>query len=301
MEKTIEFPKKQVPGYFRYMLGDYEITSIYDGYMFIDTDLYCRQEKEKNREQLEKGFAETVAEDGKVFTKLPLTIHLINTKKDLILIDAGGGEGGLLGPYMGLSRENIILSGYKPEDVTKILLTHLHQDHLGGMVIDGKLIYPNADIYINQEELDFWLDEKNHHELLTNALEPYIRNNKVKSFRAGEEIDGIKTIGLPGHTPGHTGYEVSSNGDSILFWGDIVHDHEIQFANRDAALVFVDYDENIEIIEQEVETGKAALKMAVKNKKLIGASHLPFPGIGHVIENGAGGYHWLPVYYSVLD
>ena len=86
MEKTIEFPKKQVPGYFRYMLGDFEITSIYDGYMFIDTDLYCRQEKEKNREQLEKGFAETVAEDGKVFVEIKnITQIAFETKAENII------------------------------------------------------------------------------------------------------------------------------------------------------------------------------------------------------------------------
>ena len=301
MGKKIEFQKTQVPGYFRYILGDYEITSVYDGYVVIDSDLYCRQEREKSREQLKRGFASIIADNDKVFTKLPLTIHLINTGKDLILIDSGGGEGGILGPTMGLSSENILLSGYKPEDVTKIFLTHLHQDHLGGMAAHGKLTYPNAVVYINQEELNYWLDEKNHHELITNALEPYIRNNMVKGFRTGEEIDGVKTVGLPGHTPGHSGFEISSNGESMLFWGDIVHDHEIQFENRDAALVFVDYDENIDIIEQEVETGKAALKTAAKEKKLIGASHLPFPGIGHVVENGTGSYRWIPVHYMPAE
>lgn len=311
MKKISKSKRTQVPGYFRYMLGDYEITSIYDGYVLIDLEYYFKQEKEKTYEQLKKGFADIIMNKGEFFTKLPVNTYLINTKKDLILVDAGGGGGSLLGPTMGLNEKNIILSGYKLEDITKIFLTHLHLDHLGGLIVEDKIMYPNATIYINQKELDYWLDKENYNEIIVGFLDVYMKNNQVKGFEEGEEIAEIKGILLPGHTPGHSGFEVTSDNESILFWGDLIHNYEIQFVNSDVvfdlSIKFINpedrnaaLDNNEKNMEQEVKTRKIILNKVVKEKTLIGGSHLPFPGIGHVVENESGtGYHWIPVPYII--
>ena len=288
-ENIIEMQKTQVPGFFRFMIGNYEITSIYDGYANMKSTAFIGQEKDKSEELLKKEFAHTALNDGDFTVKLSVNTFLVNNKKDLILIDAGGGHS--LGPTMGLSKNNIILSGYKPEDITKILLTHLHPDHISGLVIDGKIVYPNAVIYVNKNESEYWLSEKNYKKEMKEALDPYIKNKQYKVFENGTEIsEGIKGISLPGHTVGHTGFEVASNNNKIIFWGDLTHGYEIQFPHPEVTFIY-DYDQN-----QARETRKMFMKKAAAEKTLIGGSHLPFPGIGHIAENGAG-YRWIPFQY----
>ena len=292
-EKVIEMQKIQAPGFFRFMVGNYEITSIYDGYSNMKSTAFIGQDKEKSEELLKKEFAHTAVNNGDFTVKLSVNTFLVNNGKELILIDTGGGKS--LGPTMGLSINNIISSGYKVEDITKILLTHLHPDHISGLTIDGKMAYPNATIYVNKKESEYWLSEKNYTKEMKNALDPYIKNKQYKVFENGAELStGIKSISLPGHTIGHTGYEVTSNNEKVLFWGDITSGYEIQFPYPEIAFVY-DYDKN-----QAKETRIALMKKVSTEKTLVGGSHLPFPGIGHIVENGAG-YRWIPFQYIPVE
>src|SRR5207245_5284729 len=127
------------------------------------------------------------------------------------------------------------IAGYPPAEVDIVLSTHLHSDHVGGLTPqDGKRLFPNADVYVAKAENDFWLspeiaakapkDAQPFFQSAQAIAAPYIKAGKWHTFSGSEPIvDGMQTVPLPGHTPGHTGYEFSSKGQNILSWGDIIH------------------------------------------------------------------------------
>jgi glyoxylase-like metal-dependent hydrolase (beta-lactamase superfamily II) len=292
---STKIQKTQVPGYYRFMVGNYEIISIYDGYSDMPMDVYKGIDAAKAEEFVRKEYAHTSG-SGKNFSfKLSVNTFLINTGRELILIDTGSGNSA--GPSMGDVKKNIELAGYKAEDVNKIIFTHLHPDHVGGLSENGKLLFPNAVIYVNDKEMDFWLKNPDFKKELKDVLNGYKNNKKYKALKDGTEIvTGIKAVLLPGHTIGHTGYEINSGGQKLLIWGDITHGYEIQFADPDVTTAF-DYNQN-----QARETRKALMEKVAKDGTMIAGSHLPFPGIGHVSKNTDGaGYRWIPVQYIPLD
>lgn len=292
----MEIRKNQAPGYFRYMLGRYEITSLYDGYVVGDASIYLGQDEKKTEETWKNSFSDTFVKDGKLFTKAAVNTFLVNTGNELILIDAGAKSP--FYPKAGLTTKNMALSGYQMEDVTMVLITHLHPDHVNGLTVDGNMVYPNAIVYINQADFDFWMTKNPN---IKAILEPYINKKQCKLFLEGDEIsDGIKPIPLPGHTVGHTGYEITSDDETIFFWGDIVHDSDVQFSNMDVEVVLVDRDEIR--IKRELKTAKETVEKVVKERKLVGGAHMPFPGIGHLAGNETGtGYRWIPVHYREIE
>ena len=292
---TAKMQKTQVPGYYRFMAGNYEITSIYDGYSNLALDTYKGTDAASAEASIKKEYSH-VSGSGKDFRlKISVNTFLINTGKDLILIDTGSGNSA--GPTMGAVKKNIEMSGYKPEDVTKILFTHLHPDHVGGLAEGGKPVYPNAVIYVNEKEMEFWLNNPGFKQEFKDILNSYKNNKKYKALKDGTEIvTGIKGVLLPGHTIAHMGYEITSGGQKLLIWGDIVHGYEVQFANPDVTTAY-DYDQN-----QAKETRKALMAKVSKDGTMIAGSHLPFPGIGHIESNADGtGYRWIPVQYIPLN
>ncbi len=293
--KTIDMQKTQAPGYFRYMLGNYEITSIYDGFTIGDSSVYYGQDPKITEKVWKDNFSNTFLQDGKLQIMVDSNTFLVNTGKELILIDAGSGD--TLGPTMGQTVKNIILSGYKPENINKILITHAHPDHVNGLTVDGKMIYPNATVYLNKADYDFWIKVTPD---LKKILEPYMKKNQCIFFKDGDKItDGVKIISLPGHSVGHTGYEVTSNNEKLLFWGDIIHDADVQFLNMNVETVMGKYDE--ERVTQEINMAKDIVNKVVNEKKLIAGAHLSFPGIGHVIKNKSDtDYRFIPIHYNEL-
>ena len=294
-DDIMKMQKSQVPGYYRFILGNYEITSINDGYSSMKIETYNGIDKVKVLEKLKKEYSNISVNGEDIRLNISVNTFLINTGKELILIDTGGGN--LLGPSMGQSKKNIELSGYKPEDIDKVIFTHLHPDHAFGLFEDGKKTYPNATIYVNKKEADFWLKNENTRKELTDALNTYIKDVKYKTFEDGVEIvKGIKSILLPGHTIGHTGYEINSEGKKMLIWGDVTHGYEIQFTNPD---ISTNYDFNP---DQARETRKTILKRVSKEEIIVGGAHLPFPGVGHIVENENGnGYRWIPLQYKPVE
>ena len=292
---TAKIQKTQVPGYYRFMVGNYEVTSIYDGYSNLPLDTYKGIDA-ANAEAIIKKEYSHISGSGKDFRlKISVNTFLINTGKDLILVDTGSGNSA--GPTMGAVKKNIEMAGYKPEDITKIIFTHLHPDHVGGLAEGGKPVYPNAVIYANEKEMDFWINNSGFKKEFKDILNTYKNNKKYKALKDGTEIvPGIKGVLLPGHTIAHMGYEITSNGQKLLIWGDITHGYEVQFANPDVTTAY-DYDQN-----QAKETRKALMKKVSDEGTMTAGSHLPFPGLGHVAPNADGkGYRWIPVQYVPLD
>src|SRR5437899_4841485 len=232
----------QAPGFYRLKVGDLEVTDLYDG-----TGVFDRHWLNGTKAAMD-GVVKGLHEDPHMLDVVDAGF-LVNTGKQLILVDAGAGTwwgGGALGRLAGSLRS----AGYTPEEVDIVLITHLHSDHVGGLTTqDGKRVFPNAEVYVAKAENDFWLSPEIAAKAPKGAQEffqaaqavsaPYIKAGKWHTFSSSDEIgEGIKTVSLPGHTPGHTGYEFSSKGQRILFWGDVIHAQSVQLKHPGVSVAF---------------------------------------------------------------
>src|SRR6202051_2227733 len=284
--------QNQAPGFYRLKVGDLEVTALYDGTGVFDPHwlngtkatmdgvVKARQEDPHMLDVVDGGF-------------------LVNTGKQLILVDAGAGTwwgGGALGRLEGSLRS----AGYTPEEVDIVLLTHLHSDHVGGLTTqDAKRVFPNADVYVAKAESDFWLspeiaakapkDAQPFFQSAQAIAAPYIKAGKWHTFSGSDRIvDGMQLVPLPGHTPGHTGYEFSSKGQRILFWGDVVHAQRVQLPHPEVTAIF-----DIDQTAAEVTRQQLLPKLANENV-LIAAPHTSlFPALGGLRKDGRGD-SWRP-------
>ncbi|MDR5873473.1 MBL fold metallo-hydrolase [Vreelandella gomseomensis] len=286
---------EQVSGWFRMMVDNHEVTALYDGYTAIDTQLLKGMGQDDIREHLNALFIDT--DDG---VQTAVNAFLINTGDNLVLVDAGSAA--CFGPTLGNVEENLRASGYQPEDVDTILMTHLHPDHVCGLTRDGKAVYPNAELRVSQQDADFWLSEsraeeaeegqKAFFEMAQDAVAPYQEDDRVTPFEPGDEmLMGIEAQDTHGHTPGHTSFMLSGDDDAMLVWGDVVHSYGVQF---DDPTVAIEFDSDP---AQAIDAREAVFKAAVNDKHWVAGAHMPFPGIGHIIEDGDG-YQWLPIEYQ---
>ncbi|WP_128927631.1 MBL fold metallo-hydrolase [Bradyrhizobium guangxiense] len=304
--------RAQAPGFYRIMLGQVEITALLDGtHPFPVHDVMTRNEtlpggdrKAVKLAESHPGKAEALlaASDLAAPVEGSINAFLVNTGEKLILIDSGAGS--LYGACCGQLLENLRASGYKPEQIDEIYLTHLHADHVGGIAPQGKPAFPNATVRVNQKDLDYWLDAKSEGEAPKflkpmfeddrASLKPYMESGRLKPFADGQQLSpGIRAVATPGHTPGHTSYEVSSEGKTLLVWGDLVHVAPIQFPDP---AVTVTYDSDPFSAEAE---RTAMFAKAAQNTTWIAAAHIAFPGIGH-IRSIDGRFEWLPTNYTTV-
>ncbi len=300
---------RQAPGFYRMMLGRFEVTALLDGtHTFpIPTVLQRPRDGAGPRALLSEvrpGEAESrLARD---FLALPfegsINAFLVNTGSRLVLIDAGAGD--LYGACCGKLVANLRAAGYAPEAVDEVLLTHLHADHVGGIMHDGKAVFPNATIRVSRRDADYWLNPGNEAAAppfllpmfkgAQAALEPYRDAGRLVPFDGdGEILPGFVAIATPGHTPGHSSYRVSSGGETLLVWGDIVHVAPIQFPDPQ---VTVTYDSDGAGAEGRRE---ALFSEAARTGAWIAAAHISFPGLGHIrAEDGRFG--WVPANYTTV-
>jgi len=289
---------KQVPGYYHMSLGDFQVTALYDGAVSVPTTLLAGISDSETQAALTDMFV-PVTKDG---VQTAVNGFLVNTGKDLILVDAGAAT--CFGPTLGGLADNLQSAGYETTQVSKVFLTHLHGDHSCGITADGKMVFPNATVYVTKDEAGYWLNKETasqapkeaqpFFQAAQEAVAPYEAAGKLKQFMPGDTLaDGVTSVPLAGHTPGHEGYMFSSGGQELLVWGDIVHSHAVQFANPG---VSIDFDSDQ---KQAIATREKVLARAAKEKFWIGGAHLPFPGIGHVGEQN-NGYRWIAAEYSPL-
>jgi len=286
----------QQPGFYRLRVGDLEVTALYDG-----TGVFAQQWLNGTKATMDV-VVKGLHEDPHMLDVVDMGF-LVNTGKQLILVDAGAGTwwgGGGLGRLAGSLRS----AGYTPEEVDLVLVTHLHSDHVGGLTTpDGNRVFPNAEVYVAKAESDFWLspeiaakapkDAQPFFQSAQAIAAPYIKAGKWHTFSGSEPIvDGIQIVPLPGHTPGHTGYEFSSKGQKILFWGDIVHAQRVQLQHPEVTAIF-DIDQTA-----AAETRNQLLARFARENVLIATPHTSlFPALGRLHKEGSG-YSWVPVVFT---
>jgi glyoxylase-like metal-dependent hydrolase (beta-lactamase superfamily II) len=287
------------PRFHRLKVGDVEVTTLLDGAMQGTNENIQRFFPDSRPEEIvplrERAFA---IEPG---LHQPVGAYLLNTGRNLALIDCGGHSSFI--PTTGQTLAALRASGYTPEQVDTVLLTHIHPEHALGLSYDGTTRnFPNAEVVVTQIDHQFWTDPamesrvpqgQRFIEAARRAIRPYPGRIRTVEMRSGlEVIPGVFMEPAPGHTPGHVSFRVTSQNQSMLIWGDIAHQMVIQLA-RPRWRVGVDVD-SVMGAESRVRT----LEMLASERILMGGVHVPWPGFGRIIRDtsspGGEGFLYVP-------
>ncbi len=210
------------------------------------------------------------------------TPTLVNTGSELILFDTGLNQAGIQGA--------VKAAGYAPEDVTHVVLTHMHGDHIGGLMEGSTESFANAAYITGQAEFDFWAKAEN--EGFEGKVRPLAE--KMSFLDAGADVtSGVTSIDAAGHTPGHMGYMLESDGQQLFLGADFANHYVWSLAHPDWEVRF-DADK-----AAAAATRRKILSMlAADNVPFVGY-HMPFPGVGYV-ETRGDGFHFVPHTYQLL-
>jgi glyoxylase-like metal-dependent hydrolase (beta-lactamase superfamily II) len=295
-QATAPMIKGQAPGYYRMMLGDFEVTALSDGTFPLQAGaLLTGTSSPKIKMALARSYLKDPVE-------MSVNAFLINTGAKLVLIDTGAS--GLFGPTLGSLVSNLTAAGYQPEQVDEVYITHMHPDHVGGLMAGDKLVFPNAIVRADKHDADFWLsranldkapqDGKGFFQGAMASLNPYIAAGKFRPFDGSTELaPGVRALATRGHTPGHTTYIIESRGERMEVLGDLVHATAVQLPDPSVTIKF-DTDPKSAAAQR-----KKIFADAAKNGHWVAAAHVAFPGIGHIRAEGKG-YSWISANYGVV-
>lgn len=194
---------------------------------------------------------------------------LVRTGSGVLLFDTGyGGDRGSL-------VKSMAEAGVKPEEVTAVLITHFHPDHIGGLAEDGKAVFANARLIVSRTEAEAMARKA------TAFMPAYA--DRVHLFEWGQALgDGVTVLDASGHTPGHTVFELDAGGVKLWILGDLIHFGPIQLPRPEIA---VTYDTNP---VKAVAARKRFFDNAAAQGVTVAAMHLPFPGVGALTKSGGG-------------
>ena len=279
------------PAYFyRFGLGDAEVTVVSDGQLPLGAPkgTFIGVPDDDVKKMLTDNF---MSPDNVV---LEQNSPIVNTGDKLILFDTGMGTAKNFGPTTGRQQKSMNEAGIKPEDIDAVVFSHAHIDHIGGVVDEsGKVLFPNAQYYIAQSDVDFWTDESKGDGPLKDFIVHARKNllpvrDRIVFFKDGQEfLPGVQAIAAPGHTVGHTIFMVTSNGKSFAYLGDLSH-HPILLLEKPRMQFSYDTDP-----AQAAETRVKLLDMLAANKVAVMAYHYAWPGLGHIAKTGEG-FHYYP-------
>ena len=278
------------PGYYRLRVGAVVVTALSDGTVQLPLQLLLTH-------TTPAATAKTLARAGLGSpTETSVNAYLIQLGNRLVLVDTGYGETG--GPTVGHLLASLRAAGFQPEQVTDVLLTHLHTDHFGGLLTGGQRTFPAATVHLSQLEADYDADlaqapaaAKPFVQAARATLAPYAAD-KVKTFAGSATLfPGLRAVAAPGHTPGHSFYVLESQGQQLAFWGDLLHAVAIELPQP--SIGFPDTSP-----QQTTASRQQAFPDATRQGYRVALAHAPFPGIGYVRAAGTG-YEWVPINYSL--
>lgn len=279
--------RRSGPAFFRFSVGEFELTSIYDGEVRRPlTDAYVSNAKLAD---VQSALAATLRPMDT--TETPFSFMAINTGEKLVLIDAGSG--GAYIPGLGSGADNMAAAGIDPGAVDMVIITHFHGDHTFGLTsADGKVVYPNAEIVVPEVEYrfltgsdplpDFKLAPLNAGAAgARQRLAAY--GKRVRPYRNGEELaPGITALATPGHSPGHMSMRVSSGKEQMLVLADVVTLPHLFVPRPDWHMIF---DQEPQVAE---DTRRRVLDQVASDGMLIAGTHFPFPALGRIARRPSG-------------
>ena len=287
----------QGSGVYRYNLGNYQLTALYDGVWYVPID----GNFVRNASSVEVNDALAAAFLPPRILPVSFTALLVNTDAKLVLIDTG--TAGQIADTAGSLLDNFKAAGIDPKAVDTILISHFHPDHIDGIKTkDGRKIFPNAEIAVPAPEWDFWMNDANLSKA-EGAVKRYFLNarrifrdiaHEVRRFKPGNEVaPGIESVAAFGHTPGHTAFAIHSGNQSMLAMSDTVRNPYLFARHPDWQPAF-DMDG-----PQAVDARRRMLDRVATDRMLIEAYHFPFPACGHIAKT-ASGYEFVPIEWKPL-
>jgi glyoxylase-like metal-dependent hydrolase (beta-lactamase superfamily II) len=288
---------KQAPSYYRYKVGDIQVTVVSDGkYVFkLEDSFITNAKKDEVNAALEKAF---MPRDVMTIYFAPL---VINTGGKLVVIDTGNGAVAKANSKgaNGLFAENFVAAGFDPKNVDMVVISHFHGDHVNGLLTaDGTPSFPNAEVLVPATEWKFWMDDGEMSRAPAGRMQGLFKNNrnifeaglkkKVTPYEWGKEIaPGLTSVETVGHTPGHTSYVLASGPGKVFIQSDVTNNPN-PFASNPGWHAFFDQDGDI-----AEKTRRRVYDMVVAEKLQVQGFHYPFPGLGNVEKDG-NGYRVIP-------
>ncbi|PRD43001.1 MBL fold metallo-hydrolase [Phyllobacterium phragmitis] len=293
-EAAAPFSDARPPRFNRFKLGDFEVTTILDGLRAGDGPYPTF-----GMDQTQEAMAELMRQNFLPETKFVngFTPTLVNTGSELILFDTGFGEGGRANGQ-GQLAATMQAAGYSPDQVGIVILTHMHGDHIGGLMEDDAPAFPNARYIAGQIEYDFWTSgdragtpAENNAKMVDAKVKPLAE--KTSFIKPGDAVvSGITSEAAFGHTPGHLIFRLESGGKQLLLTADTAN-HYVASLQRPEWNVAFDVDK-----KQGGETRKRVFDMIAADRLPFIGYHMPFPAVGYV-EKLDTGYRFVPVTYQM--
>jgi glyoxylase-like metal-dependent hydrolase (beta-lactamase superfamily II) len=287
-------PGWQAPGFFRYKIGDIELTAIHEGWAPRPLENLIRNASLADvQAAAREAFLPTDAIQN-TYTTL-----VVRNGDRLTLIDTGFGD--MAPPTGGLWMTNFRAAGFDPAQVNTVLISHFHGDHINGLRRrDGSAMFPNAEVMVPAAEWAFWMDDTRMNqapEAMRGAFQVARRvftpiAKDVKQYEPNKElVPGVTSTALHGHSPGHTGFVISSVRAKLLVLSDTASHPALFVRNPDWSAVF-DMD-----ADQARQTRRRALDMAATERTQVAFYHAPFPATGFIAREG-NGYRLVPMEWS---
>lgn len=217
--------------------GSYDVTVLIDGVYKAPIEHIAHASSEAVRDA-------AVAAWGASTVDMDVNLFLLKGPDGVTLVDAGTGP--FWGPQLGLGRAALAEAGVQPEDVVRVLVTHLHGDHALGLFADDGAYFPNAEIIAPKADLDFFgnsaLKEtvptyrRGGFDIAARLLASY--GKRVRPVEEGPVLPEIEAIAMPGHTPGHFGYLIGEGAEKLILWGDLVHAPALQLDDPDFCFIY---------------------------------------------------------------
>lgn len=274
----------------RYSIGSFEVTTLLDG-----TASSGEPQKTFGMNVPADEFAAVSAASflpADNFTNF-FTPTLVNTGKELVLFDTGLGEGAR--PDRGNMSAALEGAGYSPDQVDIVVLTHMHPDHIGGVMEGGKPAFANARYVTGAKEYDFWskLDPASNGaaKLVAQNIVP-LADKMTFLDDGGSVVSGITGMAAGGHTPGHMIYMLESEGKQLVLTADTANHYVWSLAHPDWEVRF-DMDK-----EAAAATRRKVLGMLASDKIAFAGYHMPFPAVGYV-EAAGDGFRYVPETYQL--
>ena len=286
--------KTQAPGFYRLMVGEIEVTALSDGTVALPVGKLLQG---VSPEAIEKALARSYLNDP---LETSVNAYLVNNGNKLVLIDTGAAA--LFGPTLGRLQASLKAAGYSAEQVDEVYISHMHPDHVGGLMNGSAMAFPNAIVRAERHDSAYWLSQANldgapaeakgFFEAAMATLSPYVKADRFKPFDGDSNlVRGVRAQFTGGHTPGHSFFVIESQGEKLVLWGDAIHVGAVQFA---APAITIAFDTD----GPAAAAARAqAFADAAKQGFWVGGSHLSFPGLGKLRAAEGGGYLFVPVNY----
>lgn len=267
--------------------GQYEVIPLRDGSFETSADVLTHAGGCAARQRAIEAWARPTF-------RMDINCFALRNADGITLVDAGAGTS--WGPEFGQARTAMREAGIVPEQVQRILLTHIHDDHIQGLFDEGAPYFPHAEVLVPDRDLAFFTDPAAWHATpearrggfdMAEQLQQ-IYGPRVRRIGEGPVLPDIEARALPGHTPGHTGYLLRGDESrNLLIWGDTLHLGDLQPNDPEIGLVY-DLD-----VQMAARTRQATLELAAREDWIIAGGHVT--GFGRVRRAAEGtGYQISP-------